>query len=176
MKPSSVRRRCAAALRDVEVPAPFDLGLFCDNLAARRGRRLYLHPFNVDVATKVPCGVYLSLRDEDHIFFDARTSPLHRDHIVLHELSHMLLGHASDSHLHATLGRLMPAIDQRTLETVLARTSYSTEHEQEAEFLATLIAGAARSRARGGGEGTPASPVIDRLHTTLSHVAAIRHD
>lgn len=176
MKPSSVRRRCAAALRDVEVPAPFDLSIFCDNLASRRGRRLHLHPFRIAASARVPCGMYLSLRDEDHIFFDARTSPLHRDHIVLHELSHMLLGHATDSNLQETLKRLMPSIEQRTLETVLARTSYSTEHEQEAEFLATLIAGAARSRARIGGEGTPVSPVLDRLHTTLSHVAAIRHD
>ncbi|MGH8888733.1 MAG: hypothetical protein ACRDV3_03100 [Acidothermaceae bacterium] len=175
MKPSSVRRRCKAALQDVEVPDPFDLSVFCDSLAARRGRPLHLHSFNVSATGKLPCGVYLSLGDGDHIFYDARTSRLHRDHIVLHEISHMLLNHATDSGLYDMAARLMPSIDQRTLALVLARTSYTTEHEQEAEFLATLIAGAARSRTKAAGEGVPSSPILDRLHTTLGHVTASGH-
>lgn len=175
MKPSSVRRRCTAALRDVEVPDPFDLSAFCDSLAAQRGRPLHLHSFNVSATGKLPCGVYLSLGDGDHIFYDARTSPLHSDHIVLHEISHMLLNHATDSGLHEMAARLMPSIDQRTLELVLARTSYTTEHEQEAEFLATLIAGAARAQAKAGDERDQSSPILDRLHITLGHVTASGH-
>jgi hypothetical protein len=65
----------------------------------------------------------------------------------------------------------MPSIDQRTLETVLGRTSYSTEQEREAETLATLIAGAARTRMKPVGEGAPQDPVLGRLHTTLGHVS-----
>jgi hypothetical protein len=171
MKLSSARRRCMVVLQDLELPNPFDLGAFCDNLARQRGRGLHLHPFHVSISAPLPCGVYLSLRDDDHIFFDGRTSPLHRDHIVLHEISHMLLGHGTDSRLHETIGRLMPSIDQRTIETMLARTSYSTEHEQEAELLATLIAGSATSRATPAG-ATDATPILDHLHTTLGHVAS----
>jgi hypothetical protein len=171
MKLSSTRRRCMVVLRDVELPNPFDLGEFCDNLARQRGRRLHLHPFHVSTNGPMPCGVYLSLRDDDHIFFDGRTSPLHRDHIVLHEISHMLLGHGTDSSLHETLGRLMPSIDQRTIETMLARTSYSTEHEKEAELLATLIAGSTTSRVSPAGD-TRVTPILDRLDTTLGHVAS----
>jgi hypothetical protein len=174
MKLSSTRRRCMAVLRDVELPDPFDLGGFCESLAARRGRRLYLHPFHASDARQLPCGVFMSFRDADHIFFDARTSPLHRDHIVLHEISHMLLGHGTDPHLHEAVGRLTPSIDQRTIETMLARTSYSTEHEKEAELLATLIAGTATSRPSQA-EGVHAAPILERLHTTLGHVTASRY-
>lgn len=172
MKSSSVRRRCAVALHDVEVPDPFSLDAFCELLEMKRGRGLHLHPFRVSGVGTVPCGVYLSTKDDDHIFFDARTSPLHRDHIVLHEISHMLLDHGTDRRLHETLGRLMPSIDQRTLETVLGRTSYSTQQEQEAETLATLIAGATRTRTRPVGAGATQDPVLGRLHTTLGHVSA----
>lgn len=170
MKLSSARRRCVSVLRDVEVPDPFDISAFCDSLAVRRGRRLHLHPFHVNVAA-LPCGMYLSLPEGDHIFFDGRTSPLHRDHIVMHEISHMLLGHATDAHLYETAGRLMPSIDQRTLEKVLARTSYSTEYEREAELLATLIAGAATSSS-GVVEDVATAPIVGRLHTTLGHVSS----
>jgi hypothetical protein len=171
MRLSSARRRCMVVLQDVELPDPFDLGAFCDSLAAQRGRRLYLHPFHVSTTGPLPCGVYLSLRDDDHIFFDGRTSPLHRNHIVLHEISHMLLGHGTDSNLHETIGRLTPLIDQRTIETMLGRTSYSTDHEQQAELLATLIAGSATSRAAPAGD-TEAAPTLSRLQTTLGHVAS----
>ena len=174
MKVSSARRRCMAVLRDVELPNPFDLRAFCDTLAAQRGRRLHLHPFHVSISRSVPCGVYVSLGDGDHIFFDGRTSPLHRDHIVLHEIAHMLFGHGTDSGLHEALGRLMPSIDQRIIETMLARTSYSTEHEQEAELLATLIAGSVTSRPARA-ESPKVAPIVDRLHTTLGHVARTRN-
>jgi hypothetical protein len=155
-------------LRDVDIPEPFDLGVFCENLATRRGRRLHLHPYDVSISGQLPCGFYLAVRDEDHIFFDGRTSPLHRDHIVLHEIAHMLFGHGTDSGLREAAGRLMPSIDQHTIETMLARTSYTTEHEHEAELLATLIAGSAASPpARAVGDHV--APILDRLHTTLGH-------
>jgi len=169
MKQSSVRAHCAAALRDVEIPDPFDLRTFCHSLAARRGRRLQLHAYRARSGAQMPCGVYLSLHDADHIFFDAHTSPLHRDHIVLHEISHMLLGHGTEALLHETVGRLMPSIDRRTIETMLARTSYSTEHEREAELLATLIAGEAGSHV-GAEIDAGAAPIVDRLRATLGHV------
>lgn len=175
MRLSSARRRCMAVLQNVDLPVPFDLPAFCECLARQRGRRLHLHPFHVNTTGPLPCGVYLSLRDDDHIFFDGRTSPLHRDHIVLHEISHMLLGHGTDSHLYETIGRLMPLIDQRTIETMLARNSYSTEHEQEAELLATLIAGSATSRVTPVA-GTDAAPIIERLQTTLGHVSSRSRD
>jgi hypothetical protein len=166
-----------AVLRDVDMPDPFDLTAFCDSLASRRGRRLHLQPFCPSAAGQLPCGIYLSVGDDDYIFFDGRTSSLHRDHIVLHEISHMLLGHTTDVGLLDAVGRLLPSIDPRVLETVLARTSYSTEHEREAELLATLIGGGTTAHA-----GTvtrvaaaEASPILRRLHTTLSHVTARQH-
>jgi len=177
MKLTSARRRCTAVLRDVEMPNPFDLTAFCDGLASKRGRRLHLHPFCPSAAGQLPCGIYLSVGDDDYIFFDGRTSPLHRDHIVLHEISHMLLGHTTDRGLLDTVGRLLPSIDPRVLETVLARTSYSTEQEREAELLATLIGGGTAAHAattkRGG--DAESGPILDRLHTTLSHVTASQY-
>ncbi|MFB9364173.1 hypothetical protein [Actinoplanes nipponensis] len=100
-----------------------------------------------------PCGLWISVPDADYVFYDPGTSRLHAEHIVLHELSHMLSGHTTglNADLQAgpaadggVIGRLVPDLDPTTIETILGRTSYTTAQEREAEILASLI------RARSG--------------------------
>src|SRR6185436_10468256 len=40
-----------------------------------------------------PCGVWLSLPEVDYVFYEPETSQLHREHIILHELGHLLCEH-----------------------------------------------------------------------------------
>src|SRR3569833_1034021 len=129
----SLRRRCERRLRGVRIPQPFDLDAFCLEVESRRGRRL-LRRAVPGLSSHAPCGVWIGTRDADHVFYDPGTSPLHAEHIVLHELAHILSGHSSPE---ALLPGLAPAVVTR----VLGRVGYSTEQEREAEMMASLIRG-----------------------------------
>ncbi|MEU5208872.1 hypothetical protein [Streptomyces sp. NPDC020742] len=86
------------------------------------------------------CGLWLSTETDDHIFFEARTSPLHQEHIVLHEIGHLLFDHQmlADGN-HGGIGTVLTDLSPRLVQRLLARTNYSTRQEQEAEMLASLI-------------------------------------
>lgn len=147
------RKRCEARLRGLTLPVPFDVRSFCHSLAVRRNRPLLLHP----MASKAgPCGLWVAGPTADHIFYEAETSPLHQDHIILHEASHLLCGHQAAPVSESEFSRLLfPNLEPETVKAVLARAAYSLEDEREAELLASLIL-------ERTGAGTPAgAPGVD---------------
>lgn len=167
MSLKAVRRRCEEILRGVSVPSPFDVEAFCTALSERRARRIHLCPMTMGIS---PCGVWLALPGADYIFYEEGTTRLHREHIVLHELGHVLSDHVPTDVLDEELVKaLMPDLDFRMVQRVLGRTSYSAVEEQEAEMLASLVL----ERARRGtviGARTAApevANVLDRLESTL---------
>jgi hypothetical protein len=171
-----VRRRCELILRDVETPEPFEVDAFARVVSRRRGRRLQLIPKGTDLG---PCGVWLALPEADYVFFEADTSGLHREHIILHELGHLLGDHqvsqvVDDRTLHA----LLPSLDLSMVRRVLGRTSYSAVEEQEAEMIASLVLERAgrtpRPRPRTG--KPEMSAVLDKLESTLSGREDLRRD
>jgi hypothetical protein len=109
-----------------------------------------------------PCGLWISVPEADYVFYDPDTSRLHAEHIVLHELGHMLSGHTSGISLggqvrDGALGRLVPDLDPRTIDTILGRAGYTNAQEREAEMLASLI------RARSAIDPTAGRPAADTL-------------
>ena len=134
-----LRRRCERRLRGVRIPRPFDLDAFCDEVAARRGRPLVRRPVP-GLSDGAPCGLWIATDRADYVFYDPGTSPLHAEHIVLHELAHILSGHtlAGDS---GAAARLFPDLDPAAVVRVLGRVAYTTEQEREAEMMASLIRG-----------------------------------
>ena len=132
-----LRWRSERRLRGLEVPSPFDLDTFCAELATRRGRPLIRRPIP-GLSADAPCGLWIATDRADHVFYDPGTSPLHAEHIVLHELAHMICGHSGAD---GSLARLFPDLDPATVRRVLGRVSYTTEQEREAEMLASLIRG-----------------------------------
>jgi hypothetical protein len=85
---------------------------------------------------RAPCGLWLAMGNVNYVFVDAR-SLLHRNHVVLHELAHMIYGHGTSQ---SDLADLLPDIDPARVETALARTGYGDRQEAEAELMATIIA------------------------------------
>jgi hypothetical protein len=86
-------------------------------------------------------GMWVATDTMDLILYEQTTTPPHQDHIILHELSHLLCDHfrgkmPEADHMRALLPNLDPAMVRR----VLGRTGYSADEEREAELLATLIA------------------------------------
>lgn len=135
-----VRRRCEDRLRRMRLPDPFDLAALCRKVSAERGRALHVRGIPGPATRARPCGIWVATDKDDWIFVDQETSPLHRQHIVLHELAHMLCGHnAAALPENEMLGRLFPDLSPDMVKTVLSRGSYHSEHEREAELLASLI-------------------------------------
>jgi hypothetical protein len=149
-------------LREIGVPEPFDLDVFCASVARARGRQIELHELPPDVGGV--CGLYVSLSAVDHLFYAAGTSPRHRQHIVVHELMHLLFDHGGLRGLSAdALARLLPGLDPALVRAALGRGGYSDPEEREAETVASLVMGhAAQTPDAAGGD-----PLAARIETAF---------
>jgi len=132
-----LRRRCEAKLQalGLELPVPFDIEVFCQALGARRGRRIVLGP--VDTWTG-PCGLWVATDTTDYFLYERATSRLHQDLIVLHEVGHLVCEHRSAELLDGEMAGVL-GFDPELVTRVLGRMSYSSQEEQEAEVLASLV-------------------------------------
>ncbi|MGK5545120.1 toxin [Streptomyces sp. URMC 127] len=111
----------------------------CEHLSRRRNRPLHLAP--VIMGASYPCGMWVALDTADIVIFEANTSRLHQDHIIAHELAHMICNHRGETGPAGTSGlsTMFSYLDPERVREALGRTSYSTEEEQEAEIMASLI-------------------------------------
>ena len=132
-----LRRRCDARVRELPMPEPFDVRALCDLVARQRKRPIELMPMTAQPGV---LGLWVATDELDLIFYEESTTPPHQDHIILHELCHLLCDHYSAPLTGADLARLlMPNLDLDMVRSVLERTEYSAVEEQEAELLASLI-------------------------------------
>jgi len=170
----SIRRQCESALEGVPVPNPFDINDFCRVISVRRQRALHLVPKQTRLG---PCGVWLSLPDVDYVFYEPETSQLHREHIILHELGHLLCEHQPTEVIdEEVIAKLFPHLNPTVVHRVLGRTNYTAIEEQEAEMLASLVRRrvehelrATRKRGRDSESWMvgPDRDVVDRLRDAL---------
>ncbi|UPZ26394.1 regulator component [Streptomyces sp. LRE541] len=133
----ALRQRCAVVLRELGLPAAFDLGALCAALSRSRGRPLHLLaiPDLHDV-----CGLWIATDSADIIAFEKHTSAPHQDHIVLHEIGHVLCDHFPPTLDAAEQAQfLLPRLDPSLIRRVLGRTGYSSVEEREAEYLGSLL-------------------------------------
>ncbi|MEV5505441.1 ParH-like protein [Streptomyces orinoci] len=142
-------RRCRARAASLELPVPFDAAGLATLVAERRGRPVELMP--IDWQPGLPCGLLVSAGQADYIVYAADTPPLHRQHILVHELAHLLCEHHG-----APSAGLLPHLSPDLVGRVLGRTVYSEPQEQEAELLASLIL----QRAVWSGPVPPADPFL----------------
>lgn len=139
-----LRGICQRRLNGLDLPELHDIRTFCAALAESRGRMITLVPITGGDAGI--WGMWAATASADVIFYRSSISPLHREHLVLHEISHMLCDHApamaSDAEWATTL---LPSLNPAMVRRVLARSGYHDHQEREAELLASLILGRARS-------------------------------
>ena len=162
----SVRRRCESTLRTVTIPDPFEVNEFAAVVSRRRGRRLELLPKQTSAG---PCGVWVTLPDVDYVFYEPDTSALHRDHIVVHELGHLLRQHEPTECVDdGVLRELFPGLSADMVKRVLGRTSYSDVEEQEAEMIASLVSEQVHRReALKPSKSDSDFGLVERLQSTL---------
>ncbi len=133
-----LRRDCAARVQALDIPTPFDLEEFCRRFGAARGRPVRLLPAALPPGS--PCGLWVSTDRVDYVFYEQHTSRLHREHIVLHEIGHLLCEHEATPVMGDEETRLvLPSLDPGMVQRVLGRTHYSAVEERQAELIASLV-------------------------------------
>jgi len=138
VSPRTTRRRCKNLISGLNVPRPFNLELFRQEMEHKRGMRIVF--VEVETSSRCPCGLWLATADTDYVFIDRNTSPVHKTHIALHELGHILFGHEGiSSYTPVFLTKALPTLDPRAVVRLLGRTAYSEQQEEEAETLATVV-------------------------------------
>ncbi|KAA2255218.1 hypothetical protein F0L68_28770 [Solihabitans fulvus] len=142
MRYHELRQRSEALVRDLDervgVPNPFDIDVLVDRLESYRGRPIDLHPTARTAGGT--CGMWIRERDRDVIAYAAQTSTPHQDHIILHEIGHMIADHQGECLLTVGDAQLLaPHVKPELIEHMFARSAYSSEEEQEAEMIASLI-------------------------------------
>lgn len=111
----------------------------CRYLGEVRDRPITLVPMQMP-ATSHPCGMWVAARDEDLIFYDANTTSAHQEHIILHELGHIICCHRGAGWLDEASARLLfPNLDPDLVRDMLLRATYDDVQEQEAEIIAYLL-------------------------------------
>lgn len=138
MRERDLRRRCRRLLNELDIRPPLDVTELCRRVGERRGKpiRLVAHPIPVPG----PFGVWIATETADYILYQERTTRSHQNHIILHELGHLLAGHRSDTgHDDPMLTELYPDIEPDAVRRALRRTSYDDSQELEAETVATII-------------------------------------
>ncbi|GAA4946438.1 hypothetical protein GCM10023334_059230 [Nonomuraea thailandensis] len=138
-----------AALSTAPLPQPFTLDAFIARIRAVRKRPLHMLDLPAEAASAVS-GIWVATTKADHIFVAPGAAGLLRVNIVLHEVSHMLLGHGKvGGDVEEAMRRLLGL----SVTGMAARSRYETVEERDAEKLATLILTRAHTPPEGGDEG-----------------------
>jgi IrrE N-terminal-like domain len=138
---SGLRTRCQQRvdelLQHTGVPYPWDINQFLDRLERHRGRDIDLCAISWTVGDS--CGAWQQREDHDVIAYAENTSGFHQDHIILHEIGHMILRHRGRCVLSEDeAARIAPDLAPAAFAHLLDRSTGQAE-EHEAETIASLI-------------------------------------
>lgn len=163
-----LRRACEAKLSTMHGEEERDVLSLRARLSALRGKSIHLIPMAIPGYSVN--GMWISTNMGDFVIYEARTTRAHQEHIIAHELAHILCGHqAVDNAENGVLRQLFPDIAPEVVRRVLLRTRYSDSNEQEAEMMASLLL----ARGRQSSETTPPlhstdGEVISRLRAAIA--------
>lgn len=138
---SSLRPRCQQRvddlLRHTGIPRPWDINQFLDRLERHRGRDIDLCAISCNVGGR--CGAWQPREDHDVIAYAENTSSFHQDHIILHEVGHMICQHRGQCVISEDEAqRIAPDLAPAAFAHLLDRNTGEAE-EHEAEMIASLI-------------------------------------
>ncbi|WP_253790989.1 zinc-dependent metalloprotease [Nocardia amikacinitolerans] len=139
--------RFDALFHAVPLPSPWSLEQYLASISTYRARPITLCPVDTTGMGEAGCGtgsgLWIARRDDDVIVYDRDTSGWHAQHIVLHEIGHMLLEHDRQDTLPTgvdipVVGALLPSVSLEAIQYVLGRDAYDDVRERDAEAFADL--------------------------------------
>ena len=136
-----LRARCRQRVNDLlghtGILDPWDINQFLDRLERHRRRDIDLCAITWSPGNS--CGAWQRHPDHDVIAYAENTSGFHQDHIILHEVGHMISQHRGRCVLSQQRAqRIAPDLTPVALAHLLDCSGAQTE-EQEAETIAVLI-------------------------------------
>ncbi len=136
------RKKYAAMVRDLDIPDPFDIKTFCANLTLLIDKPVHLlpqTPHESDSNGSYSCGSCYSTKEGHYIAYEHATSQLHQEHIILHEIGHLLFEHVGGKRENFPARLLHPDLDPKMVDGFFRRTVYLEDNEIEAELIASMI-------------------------------------
>ena len=164
--------RFGDAAGSVPLPSPWDLNAYLAEVAAYRKRPISLQPAHHSALAELGCngnGLWIARKHDDIVVYDASASGRNADHIVLHAVGHMLLGHGgpgaydgenspdaevtriSFSALNPALLDALATIAPGSITQILGHDDFGADREREAGVFAEMTmvyASLPRRRAR----------------------------
>lgn len=140
-----LHRRIRRELRDLGIRPPLDVEELCRALGERRGRPIVLRAAPLEKPG--PSGLWVDTPQMDVILYQQETTRLHQDHIILHEVGHILVSEdeevdeeqeAPDDYVEGW-ATLIPVLDPEMIRRVARRCSYDDGEECAVELVATII-------------------------------------
>ncbi|GAA3299341.1 hypothetical protein GCM10020295_37300 [Streptomyces cinereospinus] len=132
-------------LQGLGVKPPLDVEELCRALGERRGRPILLRPFPLEKPG--PSGLWVDTPQMDVILYQQETTRLHQEHIILHEVGHILVSEDEQADEEQETpddfvegwATLIPVLDPDLVRRVAQRCSYDDGEECEVELAATII-------------------------------------
>lgn len=145
----AARARAHDAEHQLRLTEPVTLGSVHRHLEAVRGKKIIIQPMKGTPTDKV-CGLWFGLDDMDLILHAGAASEVHRQQIILHEFSHMILQHEQEEVSRDEALTFFPDLDTDRVVTALKRTDFLDEFEVTAELLADRLAARIRASQKTG--------------------------
>ncbi|MGW1605484.1 hypothetical protein [Streptomyces eurythermus] len=158
-----IRRRCKRLLRKLDIHPPLHVDELCQRLGEHLGKPIRLIPWALPIPG--PFGLWMSRPNEELILYQEETTRVHQDHIILHEVGHIIAGHGDDGD--GDFPDIGPDFPSDLTTRGFRRTCYAQDYEHEAELVATVI----QEWAVVLDYVTPRSrqdPALDSLHSALT--------
>lgn len=128
-----------SAERGFGVPSNATLNFIHGKLEDQRGRSITIAEVPGLSGAEL-CGLWIICSDRDVILHAPVKSAWHRQQIILHEFSHMILRHDLDGQGGELINHFVPDLEDEHVLRALARSSYSDDAELTAETLADQLA------------------------------------
>lgn len=119
-----------------ELPVPWDIAELCERLAVLRGRPVIVREMDIPA---LPFAFWRGTDSADFIVHRTGMTGYYRDHVILHEVCHMLAGHnVTETGGTQADSRTDEDINEQLLEQA-AHNPHTTEQEELAERFATTV-------------------------------------
>lgn len=102
------------------VPEPWGIDELCQRLAQQRGRELVICPVDLPA---LPFGLWYNDGERDYVIYRAGIRGYYRDHIILHEICHILAKHNTERNS-------LPTVDENSDVDVVSRLLKNAMHNK----------------------------------------------
>ncbi|MFF4183197.1 hypothetical protein ACFYZ9_08405 [Streptomyces sp. NPDC001691] len=165
-----VRQTCEALLADWGMEHGCGIDELHRYLSTQNQRPIHLIP--MPFPERHLFGLWLKLDEFDIIAYEKAASPSHKEHIIAHELSHIAFAHRGSVEFdRSDTSQLFTDVEPAVVQSMLMRSRYSDDEEQEAETMASLILARATKRWLEPAWGVPeeAAEIVARIENGVGH-------